>query len=58
MTTKNEDRNTWAIGGIIIVGLGVGLVFVKSSPILLAASIIVGIGLGQVITSILPNKKL
>ncbi len=58
MTTKNEDRNTWAIGGIIIVGLGVGLVFVTSSPILLAASIIVGIGLGQVITSILPNKKL
>ncbi len=57
MTTKNEDRSTWTIGGITIVGVVIGLVVLRLSPILLVASVIVGIGLGLVITSILSNKK-
>lgn len=57
MTTKKEDKSVWAIGGMTMVGVGVGLIFVKSSPMLLVASIIIGIGLGLVITSIIGGSK-
>ena len=57
MTTKREDKSTWAIGGMTLIGVGVGLVFVQTSPILLVASILVGIGLGLVITSIISRKQ-
>lgn len=57
MTTKREDKSTWAIGGTTLIGVGVGLVFVQTSPILLVASILVGIGLGLVITSIISRKQ-
>lgn len=55
MTDKKEDRSTWAIGGMTMVGVGTGLIFVKT-PIILVASILIGIGLGLVITSILSRK--
>lgn len=57
MTSKKEDRSTWAIGGMTMVGVGVGLIFVRSSPILLVASIIIGIGIGVVITSLISNRQ-
>ncbi|MEZ4809943.1 MAG: hypothetical protein R2819_06250 [Allomuricauda sp.] len=55
MAEKKEDRSTWAIGGMTMVGVGVGLIFVKT-PILLVASIIIGIGLGLVFTSLLSRR--
>lgn len=39
-----EDKSTWAIGGMTMVGVGVGLIFAQTAPILLVASILVGIG--------------
>ena len=32
MTNKKEDRSVWAIGGMTMVGVGAGLIFVKTSP--------------------------
>ncbi len=52
-----EDKSTWAIGGMTMIGVGVGLIFVQTAPILLVSSIIVGIGLGIVITSIISVRK-
>ena len=57
MTNKKENKSTWAIGGMTMIGVGVGLIFVQTSPILLVASILVGIGLGLVITSLISSKK-
>ncbi len=57
MTNKKEDRSVWAIGGMTMVGVGTGLIFVKTSPILLASSIIIGIGLGLVLTAFISTKK-
>lgn len=49
MDTKN-DRSSWVIGGTtIIIGVGVGLIFLKTSALLFVASILIGIGLGLVI---------
>ena len=57
MTTKKEDKSTWAIGGMTMIGVGVGLFFMQSSPILMLACILIGIGLGLLIASILSRKK-
>jgi hypothetical protein len=55
--TKKEDKSSWAIGGTTLIGVGVGLIFIQSSPILFVASILIGIGLGLVITPIISYRK-
>ena len=56
MTPKNEDKSSWAIGGATMIGLGVGLIFVKT-PLVMVASIIIGVGVGLVITAVLGSPK-
>ena len=56
--TKNkEDKSTWAIGGGILMGIGVGFFFLKESPLAFVGSILLGLGLGLLITSIISSKK-
>ena len=57
METNKDDKSGLAIGGMTMVGVGVGLIFVKTNAILMAASIVIGIGLGLVIASIISAKK-
>jgi F0F1-type ATP synthase assembly protein I len=57
MSNKKEDKSGLAIGGMTMVGVGVGLIFVQSNPLLMAASVIIGIGLGLLIASIISGKK-
>jgi len=57
MTTKQEDKSSWAIGGMTMIGVGVGLIFVQTSPILMAACVIIGVGLGLVLTAIISRNK-
>ena len=58
---KNEDdKSTWIIGGTTLIGLGVGFIFLKTSALILVASILIGIGVGLVIAplvSALSRKK-
>jgi len=46
---NNNDRSSWVIGGATIAGVGVGLIFLKTSALFFVASILIGIGLGLVI---------
>ena len=46
----------WAIGGMTLIGVGVGLIFVQTAPLITAASIIIGIGIGLLITSLLSRN--
>jgi len=57
MTNKKDDKSTWAIGGGILIGMGVGFFFVQESPLAFVGSMFVGLGLGLVITAIISNKK-
>ena len=57
MVTKKEDKSSWAIGGMTMIGIGVGLIFVQASPILFVASILIGIGIGLVISSFITVRK-
>ena len=56
-TNKKEDKSTWAIGGGVLMGIGAGFFFIKESPLAFVACILLGIGLGLVITSIISSKK-
>ena len=56
-TNKKDDKSTWAIGGGVLMGVGAGFFFLKESPLAFIACILLGIGLGLVITSIISSKK-
>lgn len=54
---RKSDKSTWAIGGTTLIGIGVGFIFLKVSPLFFVASILIGIGLGLVITSLISREK-
>jgi len=54
---RSGDKSTWAIGGTTLMGIGVGFIFLKVSPLFFVASILIGIGIGLVITSIISREK-
>ena len=57
MTNKKNDKSTWAIGGGILVGIGVGFFFIQESPLAFVGSMLVGLGVGLVITALISMKK-
>ena len=57
MTDKKEDKSTWAIGGGVLVGIGVGFFFLQASALAFVGSILAGLGIGLVITAIISSKS-
>lgn len=53
---KKTDKSDWAIGGGVIAGLGVGMLFLPSRPLAFVACILIGLGLGLVTTSLISRK--
>jgi hypothetical protein len=56
-TNNDIDRSTWAIGGGVLLGLGVGFFFLQESALAFVGSILGGIGFGLLVTSILSTLK-
>jgi hypothetical protein len=56
MTNKERDKSTWAIGGGILTGMGVGFFFLQESALAFIGAMIAGLGVGLVITSIISSK--
>lgn len=48
-----KDKSTWAIGGGVLIGLGVGFFFLPGAPLAFVGSLLAGLGLGLVVTSVL-----
>ena len=57
MSDKEEDKSTWAIGGGLLLGLGVGFFFLQQSTLAFVGSMIGGLGLGLLVTSIISSRK-
>ena len=58
MTNKKDDKSTWAIGGGVLIGIGVGFFFLNSSPTMaFVGSVLTGLGIGLIITSVISSKK-
>ena len=56
-TNEKGDKSTWAIGGGLLIGLGVGFFFLKVSTLAFVGSMLAGLGLGLMVTSILSSMK-
>ena len=56
-TNKTEDKSTWAIGGGLLLGLGIGFFFLQQSPLIFVGCILAGLGLGLMTTSIISARK-
>ena len=54
---KKEDKSTWATGGGLLMGLGVGFFFLKTSVFAFVGSILAGLGLGLILTTIFSRKN-
>ena len=57
MTNKKDDKSTWATGGGLLIGIGVGFFFLPQSPLAFVGSILGGLGLGLVITALISSKN-
>ncbi|HUT42764.1 MAG: hypothetical protein ABIN18_23460 [Pseudomonadota bacterium] len=54
---NKSDKGSWAIGGTTLIGVGVGLIFLKTSVLFFVASILIGIGSGLLIASFISRVK-
>ena len=54
---KKDDKSSWAIGGGLLIGLGVGFFFLQESALAFVGSILVGLGLGLLIASLISKDK-
>lgn len=53
MAEKRDERKMWAVGGMSVIGVGVGFIFLQTSPLVFVASILIGVGLGLVLGAML-----
>jgi hypothetical protein len=50
---KHNNKSDWAIGGGLLMGIGIGFFFLRSNPLAFVGCIMTGLGLGLVITSLI-----
>jgi hypothetical protein len=56
MASSEGDRSTWATGGGLILGLGVGFFFLQHSALAFVGSLLAGLGLGLMVTAVLSTR--
>jgi len=54
---NSTDKSTWAIGGGVLLGLGVGFFFLDKSALYFVGSILAGLGVGLIATAIISKLK-
>ena len=54
---KKTDKSTWAIGGGVVLGLGVGFFFLHQSALFFVGSLLAGLGVGLIATAIISKIK-
>jgi len=52
-----DDKSTWATGGGLLLGLGVGFFFLRENALAFVGSLLGGLGLGLIITSLISREK-
>ncbi|MFP4111943.1 MAG: hypothetical protein ACLFPQ_02845 [Candidatus Woesearchaeota archaeon] len=55
MSTK--DKNDWAVGGGVLIGTGIGFFFLSRNVFAFVGCILLGMGLGLVLSAVLSKKK-
>ena len=55
-SNKKNDKSTWAIGGGVLIGVGVGIFYIRTYPLGIVAFTLIGIGLGLLIAALISRK--
>jgi hypothetical protein len=55
--SNKSDRSSWAIGGGVLSGLGVGFFFLHQSALYFVGSLVEGLGVGLFVAAILSKIK-
>lgn len=53
MADKKRNISTWAVGGGLVTGIGVGFFFLKSSGLAFLGCMLIGLGLGLLAAAVL-----
>jgi len=53
-----DDKSSWAIGGTTMIGIGVGFIFLETSPLIFVACLMIGVGVGLVLAPILSKSPI
>ena len=56
MAKENKNEGA-AIGGGILIGLGVGFFLLQASPLFFLGSMLAGLGLGMIISTLVSKEK-
>ena len=51
-----KDKSTWATGGGVLLGVGVGFFFLRTNALAFVGSILAGLGLGLMVTALIAKK--
>ena len=54
---KKEDKSTWAIGGGVLAGIGIGFFYLQQSALIFVGCLLLGLGAGLIITSVISTLK-
>jgi len=54
---KKNNKSTWIIGGTTLIGMGIGFFFLPQSALFFVASILIGVGVGLVISSLISRGQ-
>lgn len=53
---EKKDKSTWAVGGGLLVGLGIGFFFLPESALAFVGSILAGLGLGLLTAALISRS--
>lgn len=56
-TNRDNDKSTWAVGGGLLLGMGVGFFYLQQSALAFVGCILGGLGFGLMVTSIISVLK-
>jgi hypothetical protein len=54
---ESVDKSSWAIGGGLIAGIGIGFFYLQQSALAFVGCILAGLGIGLVITAVISRKN-
>ena len=57
MEDITNDKSYWALVGMTMVGVGVGLMFVQTSPLIMVGFVVIGVGLGLVVEAFISQNR-
>ena len=52
-----RNKSSWAVGGGLLLGIGVGFFFLQESALAFVGSILAGLGIGLLIASIISRDE-